>query len=107
MEIIQWLTSGETKPGVPLNRDKATKHCLFRLDVLDKELLDPDTRKWILNEEAKHVAEYGGRVSNNHLTLRVSEDDIGEYRMKCLEQFALLIGLLKPGENIVNWIHKF
>ena len=106
MEVIQWYTSGATKPGVPLNRDKATKHCLFRLDVLDKEFLTPDTIKWILNEDAKHCAEYGGHVSNNHLTLRVSEDDTDEYRMKCLEKFALLIGLLEPGKEIGDWIRE-
>ena len=106
MEVIQWFTSGDTKPGVPLDRDKATKHCLFRLDILDKELLSEDTIKYIHNEVAKDTAEWG-TLPVKDLRLRVTEDDIDEYRMKCLEHFALLIGLLKPGENIVDWIRKY
>jgi len=104
MEIIQWLTGGATKPNIQLNRDEATKHCLIRLDSMDRDLLDSLTVKYIQNENAKDVAEYGGHPS---LSLRISEDDLDIYKIKCLEAFALLIGLIKPGEDIVDWIHKF
>ena len=111
MEVIQWFTSGARKPGVPLNREKAAKHCLFRLDSLDTDILReayPDTLRYIQNEVAKDRMENGGSGSfNKSLSLRVTEEDVEDYQMKCLEQFALLLGLIKPGETITDWIHKF
>lgn len=106
MEVIQWYTGSVTKPVVPLDKDKATKHCLFRLDIIDRELLSEDTLNYIRNENAKYTAEWGNLPTKN-LQLHVTEEDTELYKMKCLENFALLIGLLKPGENIVDWIRKY
>ena len=106
MEIIQWYSSGATKPGVLIDRNKATKHCLFRLDELDKELIDPETLKYIKNESAREAAEFNLRPDKT-LSLRISEDDNEEYKLKLLGSFALLIGILKPGESFAEYIRKF
>lgn len=100
MEMIQWYTS---TPGKHLDRVDATKHCLFRLDELDKDFLSPETLSYIKNENAKYSAEKNTKLSST-LTLRVTEDDIDDYRMACLEKFALLIGVLKPGQSLTDWI---
>ena len=106
MKIIQWQTGPAKASRLNMSSDEFTKHCLFRLDIVDRDLIDSDTVKYIQNYMAKDAAENGGEYSG-HLVLRVDEDDLEEYKMKCLEKFALLIGLLKPNENIVDWIRKF
>jgi len=106
MEVIQWQAGPANASRLNMSSSEFTKHCLFRLDIVDRDLIDSDTVKYIQNYMAKDAAENGGKYSG-HLVLRVDEDDHEEYKMKCLETFALLIGLLKPGEDIVDWIHKF
>jgi len=61
---------------------------------------------YLRNENAKQAVEDGNKLPGK-LYIRVSEEDFEVYKVKCLGAFALAIGLLGPGEDIVDLIHKF
>lgn len=92
MEFIQWYTSVPTHPGHTL-KEPYTRHAIFRLDSLDKDILNPDVIKWAINEEAKDAAENGRRPGNTHLSLRVSEDDQETYNKECVKMFSILMNV--------------
>ena len=91
MEIIRWFTSGAIKPGAEFDRGNSTKHCLFRLDSIDMELLEPNVKMQLINEQRKKEAENGDR-SSNMIKVMISEDDENKFKSECISAFAKILG---------------